>query len=81
MKSAQEALSALAEVCSMRFVHGVSTWAGLMGIDYPTAAWLSRQDDVFRLCLVREMKIFGYHIGCFRDVRRGFRILIKKLIT
>ena len=31
-----------------------------------------------RLCLVREMKIFGCHIGCFRDVERGFRILIKK---
>lgn len=26
----------------MRFVHGVSTRTGLMGIDYPTAAWLSR---------------------------------------
>ncbi|KAK2630739.1 hypothetical protein QOZ80_2AG0102960 [Eleusine coracana subsp. coracana] len=37
-----EALAALAEVCSMRFVHGVSTRTGLMGIDYPTAAWLSR---------------------------------------
>nr|CAB3448992.1 unnamed protein product [Digitaria exilis] len=41
--SKPEALSALAEVCSMRFVHGVSTRTGLMGIDYPTAAWLSRQ--------------------------------------
>ncbi|WVZ77725.1 hypothetical protein U9M48_025556 [Paspalum notatum var. saurae] len=40
-----EALAALAEVCSMRFVHGVSTRTGLMGIDYPTAAWLSRQVD------------------------------------
>ncbi|KAL6888452.1 hypothetical protein ACP4OV_009478 [Aristida adscensionis] len=37
-----EALAALAEVCSMRFVHGISTRTGLMGIDYPTAAWLSR---------------------------------------
>ncbi|CAN6230484.1 unnamed protein product [Urochloa humidicola] len=40
--SKPEALAALAEVCSMRFVHGVSTRTGLMGIDYPTAAWLSR---------------------------------------
>ncbi|AQK60386.1 transglycosylase SLT domain containing protein expressed [Zea mays] len=40
-----EALAALAEVCSMRFVHGVSTRTGLMGIDYPTAVWLSRQVD------------------------------------
>ena len=31
-----------------------------------------------RLCLVCEMKIFGCHIGCFGDVGRGFRILIKK---
>ena len=31
-----------------------------------------------RLCLIREMKIFGHHIGCFGDVGRGFRILIKK---
>ena len=30
------------------------------------------------LCLVREMKIFGCHIGCFEDIGRGFRILIKK---
>ena len=37
-----EALAALAEVCSMRFVHGVRSRTGLMGIDYPTAAWLSR---------------------------------------
>jgi hypothetical protein len=43
LKSSQEALAALAEVCSMRFVHGVSTRTGLMGIDHPTAAWLSRQ--------------------------------------
>ncbi|KQJ93546.1 hypothetical protein BRADI_3g05286v3 [Brachypodium distachyon] len=35
-----EALAALAEVCSMRFVHGVRSRTGLMGIDYPTAAWL-----------------------------------------
>ncbi|KAG2648796.1 uncharacterized protein LOC120654773 isoform X4 [Panicum virgatum] len=40
--SKPEALAALAEVCSMRFVHGVSTRTGLMGIDYPTAEWLSR---------------------------------------
>ena len=33
------------------------------------------------LRLVREMKNFGRHIGCFGDVRRGFWILIKKLIT
>lgn len=39
----QEALAALAEVCSMRFVHGVRSRTGLMGIDYPTAAWLYRQ--------------------------------------
>uniref|UniRef100_A0A453NJW8 Transglycosylase SLT domain-containing protein n=1 Tax=Aegilops tauschii subsp. strangulata TaxID=200361 RepID=A0A453NJW8_AEGTS len=38
----KEALAALAEVCSMRFVHGVRSRTGLMGIDYPTAAWLSR---------------------------------------
>lgn len=37
-----EALAALAEVCSMRFVHGVRSRTGLMGIDYPTAAWLYR---------------------------------------
>jgi hypothetical protein len=43
MKSAQEALAALAEVCSIHFVHGVSTRTGLIGIDYPTAAWLSMQ--------------------------------------
>ena len=30
-------------------------------------------------CLVREMKIFGDHIGCFGDVRKGFWILIKKI--
>ncbi|XP_039801419.1 uncharacterized protein LOC120665689 isoform X2 [Panicum virgatum] len=40
--SKPEALAALAEVCSMRFVHGVSTRTGLMGIDYATAEWLSR---------------------------------------
>ncbi|RRT49642.1 hypothetical protein BHE74_00051236 [Ensete ventricosum] len=34
------ALAALAEVCSMRFVNGVRARTGLMGIDYPTAAWL-----------------------------------------
>ncbi|VAI44786.1 unnamed protein product [Triticum turgidum subsp. durum] len=38
----KEALAALAEVSSMRFVHGVRSRTGLMGIDYPTAAWLSR---------------------------------------
>jgi hypothetical protein len=32
-------------------------------------------------CLVREMKIFGHHIGCFGDIGRGFWILIKKLIA
>ncbi|XP_044953893.1 uncharacterized protein LOC123404044 isoform X2 [Hordeum vulgare subsp. vulgare] len=37
-----KALAALAEVCSMRFVHGVRSRTGLMGIDYPTAAWLYR---------------------------------------
>ncbi|WOL12271.1 hypothetical protein Cni_G21037 [Canna indica] len=36
------ALAALAEVCSMRFVNGVRTRTGLMGIDYPTANWLSK---------------------------------------
>ena len=37
-------------------------------------------DDVMclRLRLVREIKIFGCQIGCFGDVGRGFRILIKK---
>nr|XP_029118720.1 uncharacterized protein LOC105039682 isoform X4 [Elaeis guineensis] len=34
------ALAALAEVVSMRFVNGVRARTGLMGIDYPTAAWL-----------------------------------------
>ncbi|KAJ0980820.1 hypothetical protein J5N97_009075 [Dioscorea zingiberensis] len=34
------ALAALAELCSMRFLHGVRAHTGLMGIDYPTAAWL-----------------------------------------
>ncbi|ONK65812.1 uncharacterized protein A4U43_C06F1220 [Asparagus officinalis] len=37
------ALAALAEVCSMRFVNGVRTRTGLMGIDYPTASWLYRE--------------------------------------
>ncbi|KAF0909113.1 hypothetical protein E2562_031619 [Oryza meyeriana var. granulata] len=37
-----EALAALAEVCSMRFVHGVRSRTGLMGIDYASAAWLYR---------------------------------------
>lgn len=36
------ALAAISEVCSMRFVNGVRTRTGLMGIDYPTAAWLYR---------------------------------------
>ena len=31
-----------------------------------------------RVCLVREMKIFGYHIGCFGDVGRGFSDTNKK---
>ncbi|OAY71172.1 hypothetical protein ACMD2_09240 [Ananas comosus] len=34
------ALAALAEVCSMRFVNGIRSRTGLMGIDYPTALWL-----------------------------------------
>ncbi|XP_039126818.1 uncharacterized protein LOC120262965 [Dioscorea cayenensis subsp. rotundata] len=34
------ALAAVAELCSMRFVHGVRAHTGLMGIDYPTASWL-----------------------------------------
>jgi len=37
--------------------------------------------QVLRGCLVREMKFFGCHIGCFEDVGKSFRILIKKLIT
>ena len=46
-----------------------------------------RQNFIFsgtervRLCLVREMKMFGCHIGCFGDVGRGFWIQIKKLIV
>ena len=32
----------------------------------------------FMLCLVHEMKIFGYHIGCFGDVGRGFSDTNKK---
>ncbi|VAI56398.1 unnamed protein product [Triticum turgidum subsp. durum] len=45
-----EALAALAEVCSMRFVHGVRSRTGLMGIDYPTAAWLSSFQVVVLTC-------------------------------
>ncbi|PKA64082.1 hypothetical protein AXF42_Ash005094 [Apostasia shenzhenica] len=37
-----EALAALAEICSMRFVTGLRSRTGLMGIDYPTAIWLYR---------------------------------------
>ncbi|XP_042505901.1 uncharacterized protein LOC122082419 isoform X1 [Macadamia integrifolia] len=33
-------LAALAEVCSMRFVNGVGSSTGIMGIDYPMAQWL-----------------------------------------
>ncbi|XP_042405976.1 uncharacterized protein LOC121996183 isoform X1 [Zingiber officinale] len=33
-------LAALADICSMRFVNGVRARIGLLGIDYPTAAWL-----------------------------------------
>ncbi|KAK6947205.1 Transglycosylase SLT domain 1 [Dillenia turbinata] len=35
-------LCALAEVVSMRFVNGVGSRPGIMGIDYPTASWLYR---------------------------------------
>ncbi|VAI44783.1 unnamed protein product [Triticum turgidum subsp. durum] len=45
-----EALAALAEVSSMRFVHGVRSRTGLMGIDYPTAAWLSSFHIVVLTC-------------------------------
>ncbi|XXG74476.1 hypothetical protein AAC387_Pa07g3186 [Persea americana] len=33
-------LCALAELSSMRFVNGVGSCCGIMGIDYPTALWL-----------------------------------------
>lgn len=35
-------LCAIAEIVSMRFVNGVGQRTGLMGIDYPTACWLSK---------------------------------------
>ncbi|KAF3793370.1 hypothetical protein EJ110_NYTH09328 [Nymphaea thermarum] len=35
-----EFLSALAELSSMRFLHGVDSKSGIMGIGYPTALWL-----------------------------------------
>ncbi|CAN6457310.1 unnamed protein product [Victoria cruziana] len=35
-----EFLSALAELSSMRFLHGVDSQSGIMGIGYPTALWL-----------------------------------------
>lgn len=35
-------LAALSEVCSMRFVNGCRSQTGLMGVDFPTAAWLYR---------------------------------------
>ncbi|KAG8069887.1 hypothetical protein GUJ93_ZPchr0006g44913 [Zizania palustris] len=49
-----DALAALAEVCSMRFVHGVRSRTGLMGIDYPTAAWLYR-DCGYRAYIVNSV--------------------------
>ncbi|RLM78689.1 hypothetical protein C2845_PM12G04090 [Panicum miliaceum] len=58
--SKPEALAALAEVCSMRFVHGVSTRTGLMGIDYPTAEWLSRQVVELQCCPIQFHKDCGY---------------------
>ncbi|KAK8971118.1 hypothetical protein KSP40_PGU010633 [Platanthera guangdongensis] len=35
-------LAALAEICSLRFVYGLHSHTGLMGIDYPTALWMHR---------------------------------------
>jgi len=56
------------------------------GCSSKSGAWLPvsqglKIQNAVRGCLVREMKIFRCHIGCFGDVGRGFRILIKKLIT
>ena len=39
---------------------------------------LASLGTILRGCLVREIKFFRCHIGCFGDVGRGFRILIKK---
>ncbi|KAM7532397.1 hypothetical protein LguiB_035807 [Lonicera macranthoides] len=36
-------LCAVAEIVSARFVNGVKQRAGLMGIDFPTACWLSKE--------------------------------------
>ena len=47
----------------------------------PTACIQFQLALIVRVCLVREIKIFGCHIGCFGDVESDFWILIKKLIT
>ncbi|KAJ3679290.1 hypothetical protein LUZ60_017301 [Juncus effusus] len=49
------ALAALAEVSSMRFVNGVRSRIGLMGIDYPTALWL-HNDNGYKAYNVTSME-------------------------
>ncbi|KAK9275684.1 hypothetical protein L1049_022951 [Liquidambar formosana] len=36
-------LCAVAEIISMRFVNGVGSHTGIMGVDFPTAVWLYRE--------------------------------------
>ncbi|KAL5977502.1 hypothetical protein ACLOJK_021849 [Asimina triloba] len=38
-----ELLAAMAELVSMRFVNGVDSHSGVMGIEYPTALWLHKE--------------------------------------
>ncbi|KAG0469985.1 hypothetical protein HPP92_016685 [Vanilla planifolia] len=48
-------LAALAETCSLRFINGLCSRTGLMGIDYPTAFWIYR-DLGFRAYEVKSVE-------------------------